>query len=29
MNIDNVEISGNDTFTNYVISQIDEDVDNR
>lgn len=29
MNIDNVEIFGNDTFTNYDISQIDEDDDNR
>lgn len=28
MNIDNVEILGNDTFTNYDISQIDEVDDN-
>lgn len=29
MNIDNVEILGNDSFTNYDISQIDEVDDNR
>lgn len=29
MNIDNVVALGNDTFTNYDISQIDEIDDNR